>query len=71
MTPEQPSGPAGDPVKRWHVELGDNQPPRTVEAHGFRVEGGALIFVQPAGCVAAYAPGCWRTIETLDMEGDK
>jgi len=53
-------------IKRWRVELMPDQAPRTVEAHGFRIEGGGLIFVQPAGCVAAYAPGCWRTIEQAD-----
>jgi len=36
---------------------------RTIEAPGFRVEGGALVLVLPAGCAAAYAPGTWLTIE--------
>jgi hypothetical protein len=55
--------------KRWRVEMADKTT-RTIEAHGFRIEGGGLIFVRPAGCVAAYAPGCWRTIEeTHNTEG--
>jgi hypothetical protein len=42
---------------------------RTVEARGFRVEHGALVLVQPAGCAAAYAPSTWLTIEELNTEG--
>jgi hypothetical protein len=40
--------------KRWRVEMADKTT-RTVEAHGFRVEGGALVLVLPLGCAAAYA----------------
>ena len=61
---EQPS--TAPVTRRWRVELATDQAPRMVEARGFRVEGGALIFNQPAGCVAAFAPGCWRTIEQAD-----
>ena len=49
-------------AKRWRVVLSDGTP-RTVEAHGFRVEGGALVMVLPTGCAAAYAAGVWRTVE--------
>lgn len=68
MTAAELPPPSQSPVivKRWRVELVADQAPRTVEAHGFRIEGGGLIFVQPAGCVAAFAPGCWRTIEQAD-----
>jgi hypothetical protein len=45
-----------------------DQTSRTIEAHGFRVEGGGLIFVQPAGCVAAFASGQWLVIEA-QVEG--
>jgi hypothetical protein len=48
--------------KRWRVELADKTA-RTIEARGFRVEGGALVLVLPLGCAAAYAPGTWLTIE--------
>jgi hypothetical protein len=41
--------------KRWRVEMADKTT-RTVEARGFRVEHGALVLVQPAGCTAAFAP---------------
>jgi hypothetical protein len=51
--------------KRWRVELVPDQAPRTIEAHGFRVEHGALVLVQPRGCAAAYAPGRWITIEEI------
>jgi hypothetical protein len=64
--PHATAAPSRVPVtKRWRVELGDIAP-RMIEARGFRVEGGALIFIHPAGCVAAFAPGCWRTIEEAD-----
>jgi hypothetical protein len=49
-------------IKRWRVTMADKTE-RTIEARGFRIEGGALIFNQPAGCVAAYAPTTWLTIE--------
>lgn len=48
--------------KRWRVRLADSSA-REIEAHSFRVEGGALVLVQPVGCAAAYAPGQWLTIE--------
>jgi hypothetical protein len=54
--------------KRWRVEMADKTA-RVVEAHGFRVEGGALVLVLPLGCAAAYAPGTWLTIEAHDTEG--
>jgi len=50
---------------RWRITMADKTV-RTIEARGFRVEGGALIFNQPAGCVAAFAPGCWLTIEAAE-----
>lgn len=50
------------PTRRWRVVLADGEA-RTVAAHGFRVEHGALVLVLPAGCVAAWAPGTWRAIE--------
>jgi hypothetical protein len=55
-------------IRRWRVELADKTA-RTVEARGFRVEHGALVLVQPAGCAAAYAPSTWLTIEAHDAEG--
>jgi hypothetical protein len=51
-------------TKRWRVELADKTA-RTIEARGFRVEGGALVLVLPAGCAAAYAPSTWLTIEEI------
>ena len=36
---------------------------RVVEALTFRVEHGALVLVQPAGLVSAFAPGIWRQVE--------
>jgi hypothetical protein len=54
--------------KHWRVEMADRTA-RTIEARGFRVECGALVLVQPAGCAAAYAPSTWLTIESLDTEG--
>jgi hypothetical protein len=45
-----------DESKRWGVEMADKTA-RTIEARGFRVEHGALIFNQPAGCVAQAS---WR-----------
>jgi hypothetical protein len=57
---DQPSG--ADAPKRWFVEMSDKTT-RTVEARGFRIEGsGALVFVLPAACVAAFAHGTWSTI---------
>ena len=54
--------------KRWRVEMADKTT-RTIKARGFRVECGALVLVQPAGCAAAYAPSSWLTIEELNTEG--
>ena len=54
--------------KRWRVEMADRTT-RTIEARGFRVEAGALVLVQPAGCAAAYGPANWLTIEELNTEG--
>ena len=50
------------PTRTWLVTMADAST-RTVEAHGFRVEHGALVLVLPAGCAAAYAPGLWNAIE--------
>jgi hypothetical protein len=55
-------------IKRWHVEMADRTA-RTIEARGFRVESGALVLVQPAGCAAAYGPSTWLTIEEIHTEG--
>ena len=60
-TPELPLTP-GRAARRWCVTMTDGGV-RTIEAPGFRVEGGALVLVLPAGCAAAYAPGTWLTIE--------
>jgi hypothetical protein len=54
--------------KRWRVEMADRTT-RTIEARGFRVESGALVLVEPAGCAAAYGPSIWFTIESLETEG--
>jgi hypothetical protein len=54
--------------KRWRVEMADKTT-RTIEARGFRVECGALVLVQPAGCAAAYGPSTWLTIEEIHTEG--
>jgi hypothetical protein len=51
-------------TKRWRVEMADRTT-RTIEARGFRVECGALVLVQPAGCAAAYGPSTWFTIEEI------
>jgi len=50
-------------ARRWRVALADGEV-RTVEAMTFRVEGGALVLAQAAGCAAAYAPGTWLRIES-------
>jgi hypothetical protein len=49
-------------TRRWRVSLADGEV-RTVAAHGFRIEHGALVLVLPAGCAAAWAPGAWHAIE--------
>ncbi len=62
-TPELPLPPLPPlPSKRWRVTMADRST-RSIEAPAFRVEGGALVLVLPAGLAAAYAPGEWRTIE--------
>jgi hypothetical protein len=63
----QPTSPATKrPTSRnWLITLAD-QTTRVVEAHSFRVEGGGLILVLPAGCAAAYAHGTWLTIEAAE-----
>lgn len=63
MTADQPLPftPA-TPARRWLVTLSDGTT-RTVEAHSFRVEAGALVLVLPVGAAAAYAPGQWHRIE--------
>jgi hypothetical protein len=56
-------------TRRWRVTMADKTA-RTIEARGFRVEGGALVLVLPLGCAAAYAPSTWLTIEEIhDTEG--
>lgn len=50
------------PARRWTVVLHDGET-HTIEALAFRVEGGALLMVKPAGLVSAYAQGVWRTCE--------
>jgi hypothetical protein len=62
MTEELPQPSTAPTTRQWRVTLTDNTP-RTITAHGFRVEGGALVLVLPLGCAAAYAPGTWLTIE--------
>lgn len=64
MTADQtplPFTPAVSP-KRWLVTMADGSV-KVVEAVAFRVEGGALLMVRPAGLVSAYAPGTWATCE--------
>jgi len=60
-TPELPLT-AAPAARLWRVTMADGGA-RTIEAPAFRVEGGALVLVLPAGCAAAYAPGTWLTIE--------
>lgn len=60
MTPIEPRSPAAP--RRWAVVMAQG-PRRLVEACGFRIESGAVVFVQPVGCVAAFAPGTWSTVE--------
>jgi hypothetical protein len=61
--PQQPA-PTQPTQRQWRVTLADKTA-RTIEARGFRVECGALVLVQPAGCAAAYAPSTWLTIEEI------
>jgi len=62
-TPELPLPTPPVPAKTWCVTLPQGTP-RTYVAAGFRVEGGALVLLLPAGCVAAFAPGQWFTVES-------
>lgn len=48
--------------RRWSVIMADNSR-RLVEARGFRIESGAVVFVEPVGCVAAFASGIWSMVE--------
>ncbi len=48
--------------RRWAVVMAQG-PRRLVEARGFRIESGAVVFAEPAGCVAAFAAGTWVMIE--------
>jgi hypothetical protein len=66
--PQQPA-PAEPVTRQWRVTLAGDHPPQTITAHGFRVEHGALVLVLPRGCVAAYAPGTWLTIEQANLDG--
>jgi hypothetical protein len=54
------------PPKSWRVTFPQGEP-RAFSADGFRVDGGALVLLLPAGCVAAYAPGQWLTVESLAL----
>ena len=53
---------AAPAARHWRVTMADNTA-RTIEAPAFRIDGGALVLLLPAGCAAAYAPGTWLTIE--------
>jgi hypothetical protein len=53
--------------KCWRVTFPQGDP-RTYDAAGFRVEAGALVLLLPAGCVAAFAPGQWLTVESLGTQ---
>lgn len=66
--PELPLPRPSAPPKAWRVTLGDGST-RTIEAAAFRVEGGALVLMLPAGCAAAFAPGLWTTIESASPTG--
>ncbi|WP_428660459.1 hypothetical protein [Reyranella sp.] len=44
------------PAKSYRVTFPQGEA-RTYDAVGFRVDGGALILLLPAGYVAAFAPG--------------
>ena len=57
-----PFTPAESP-QCWHVTLADGST-RSFAARAFRVDAGALVLLLPAGCVAAFAPGTWRTCES-------
>jgi len=55
-------------TKTWLVTLSDGTT-RAIEADAFRVEGGALVLVRPAGAVSAFAPGMWTAIESASVPG--
>ena len=61
--PELPLPTSSVPGKCWRVAFPHGEP-RTYSADGFRVESGALVLLLPAGCVAAFAPGQWTTIQS-------
>jgi len=65
--PELPPLTPPVPPKSWRVTVPRGEP-RDYEAAGFRVEGGALVLLLPAGCVAAFAPGQWLTVESAATE---
>jgi hypothetical protein len=52
------------PAKVWRVTFSDGEP-RSYEAAGFRVDAGALVLLLPAGCIVAFAPGQWLTVESI------
>lgn len=62
--PQAPSPRPAAAPKSWRVTL-PNAELRTYAADAFRVEGGALVLLLPAGCVAAFAPGQWLAVESL------
>jgi hypothetical protein len=59
---ELPPTPTAPVIKRWRVELA-GKATCTVEARGFRVECGALVLVQPAGCLA------WLSYKAITGKG--
>jgi hypothetical protein len=60
VTSVEARNPAGP--RRWSVVM-TSGPRRLVEARGFRIESGAVVFAEPAGCVAAFESGIWSSIE--------
>ena len=60
ISPVEPQGPSSP--RRWSVVMADGSR-KLVEARGFRIESGAVVFAEPAGCVAAFASGIWSSIE--------
>jgi hypothetical protein len=68
MTDESPRPEVPPPPFRpWLITMSDKTT-RTIRAAAFRVEGGALVLVLPAGAAAAYAPGIWLTVESAPTE---
>ena len=61
---ELPFSGAAGPGPLWRVASPTGEP-RMYSAVGFRVEAGALVLLLPAGCVAAFAPGQWLTVESI------